>query len=110
MVMAKGVEDTAFFRYTRLIALDRSRRRPHRVRRGPEEFHAAASGGRPTGRPDDHPHTHDTKRSEDIRARLSVLAELRPMGHARPAVAPAGAGTEIQPSATCSGRRWSAPG
>ncbi len=76
-VMAKGVEDTAFYRWSRLVALNEVGGEPERFGVSPEEFHAAA--GRLAR---DWPatlstlSTHDTKRQEDVRARLSVLAEL----------------------------------
>ena len=78
MVMAKGEEDTVFYRYNRFIALNEVGGDPGRFGVPPEEFHhrarRAAAG--------DHPHsmttlsTHDTKRSEDVRARLAVLSEV----------------------------------
>ena len=78
MVMAKGVEDTVFYRYNRFIALNEVGGDPGRFGVTPEEFHwrvgKVAAG--------DHPRsmtalsTHDTKRSEDVRARLAVLSEL----------------------------------
>ncbi|MCU1548833.1 MAG: malto-oligosyltrehalose synthase [Arthrobacter sp.] len=77
MVMAKGVEDTAFFRYTRLGTLTEVGADPTEFAVAPEEFHA-----RMTRRQAELPlsmttlSTHDTKRSEDTRARISVLAEL----------------------------------
>lgn len=76
-VMAKGVEDTAFYRYTRLGTLTEVGGDPSVFALDVDGFHAAA-GMRQSG----WPHastalsTHDTKRSEDVRARLSVLAEL----------------------------------
>jgi (1->4)-alpha-D-glucan 1-alpha-D-glucosylmutase len=79
MVMAKGVEDTAFFRYTRLGTLTEVGADPTEFSLSPEEFHA-----RMTRRQTELPlsmttmSTHDTKRSEDTRARISVLAELAP--------------------------------
>jgi (1->4)-alpha-D-glucan 1-alpha-D-glucosylmutase len=75
MVMAKGVEDTVFYRYNRFIALNEVGGDPARFGVPPDEFHRRAAAGR-------HPHsmtalsTHDTKRSEDVRARLAVLSEL----------------------------------
>ena len=78
MVMAKGVEDTVFYRYNRFVALNEVGGDPGRFGVPPEEFHrrstSLAQG----------PHaatmtalsTHDTKRSEDVRARLAVLSEL----------------------------------
>lgn len=76
-VMAKGVEDTAFYRWFRLAGLNEVGGNPDHFGVSPEEFHAFA------GRLVAHwPHTmttlstHDTKRSEDVRARLAVLAEV----------------------------------
>ena len=77
MVMAKGVEDTAFFRYTRLGTLTEVGADPTEFSVAPEEFHQ-----RMARRQAELPlsmttlSTHDTKRSEDTRARISVLAEL----------------------------------
>ena len=76
MVMAKGVEDTAFFRYTRLGTLTEVGADPTEFSVAPEEFHH-----RMARRQAEIPlsmttlSTHDTKRSEDTRARISVLAE-----------------------------------
>jgi (1->4)-alpha-D-glucan 1-alpha-D-glucosylmutase len=76
-VMAKGVEDTTFYRYVRLIALNEVGGDPsvfhlaaadfhelmrHRQARSPEALNASS--------------THDTKRSEDVRARLLTLSEV----------------------------------
>ena len=77
MVMAKGVEDTAFYRYTRLGTLTEVGAEPTEFAVAPEEFHH-----RMQRRQQDLPlsmttlSTHDTKRSEDARARISVIAEL----------------------------------
>lgn len=77
MVMAKGVEDTAFYRYTRLGTLTEVGAEPTEFAVSPEEFHH-----RMRRRQDELPlsmttmSTHDTKRSEDARARISVIAEL----------------------------------
>lgn len=77
MVMAKGVEDTAFYRYTRLGTLTEVGAEPTEFAVDPEEFHQ-----RMQRRQQDLPlsmttlSTHDTKRSEDARARISVIAEL----------------------------------
>ncbi|MGB9377755.1 MAG: malto-oligosyltrehalose synthase, partial [Mycobacteriales bacterium] len=77
MVMAKGVEDTAFYRYHRLVSRNEVGGEPAVFATGVEEFHQACST-----RLESWPHsmtalsTHDTKRSEDVRARLNVLAEL----------------------------------
>ena len=75
-VLAKGVEDTAFYRWPRLVALNEVGGDPDLFGVSPDEFHAAAS--RLAAR---WPatmttlSTHDTKRQEDVRARLAVLAE-----------------------------------
>lgn len=77
MVMAKGVEDTAFYRYTRLGTLTEVGAEPTEFAIAPEEFHH-----RMHRRQEELPasmttlSTHDTKRSEDARARISVIAEL----------------------------------
>jgi len=76
-VLAKGIEDTAFYRWPRLIALNEVGGDPDRVGVTPEEFHENA--GRLQR---DWPQTlttlstHDTKREEDVRARLAVLTEI----------------------------------
>jgi len=76
-VVAKGVEDTASYRWSRLIALNEVGGDPDRFGTGPAEFHAAAGH-----LADSWPatmttlSTHDTKRQEDVRARLAVLAEI----------------------------------
>jgi len=75
-VLAKGVEDTALYRWSRLVALNEVGGDPDIFGISPAEFHAAA--GRLAVR---WPasltalSTHDTKRQEDVRARLAVLAE-----------------------------------
>ena len=77
MVMAKGVEDTAFYRYTRLGSLTEVGADPSEFSIGIEEFHH-----RHQLRQASFPFslttlsTHDTKRGEDVRARISVLAEI----------------------------------
>ncbi|MDQ0646981.1 (1-_4)-alpha-D-glucan 1-alpha-D-glucosylmutase [Microbacterium natoriense] len=76
-VMAKGVEDTAFYRFTRLGTLTEVGGDPSQAALSTREFHAAQQA-----RLSAWPHsmttlsTHDTKRSEDVRARLSVLSEM----------------------------------
>lgn len=76
-VMAKGVEDTAFYRWHRLISLNEVGGDPRIVGVAPEEFH-----GYCTQRQRTRPltmttlSTHDTKRSEDVRARISAISEL----------------------------------
>jgi (1->4)-alpha-D-glucan 1-alpha-D-glucosylmutase len=76
-IMAKGVEDTAYYRYNRFIALNEVGGSPGRFGLTIGEFHdaqqrrqAIAPNGMTTLS------THDTKRGEDVRARLAVLAEL----------------------------------
>lgn len=77
MVVAKGTEDTTFYRYTRFAALNEVGGSPARWGIDVEEFHRLA-----TARAADAPATmttlttHDTKRSEDTRARMLVLAEI----------------------------------
>jgi (1->4)-alpha-D-glucan 1-alpha-D-glucosylmutase len=77
MVVAKGTEDTAFYRYSRFPALNEVGGTPERFGVGVAEFHALAAE-REAGRPATMTtlSTHDTKRSEDVRARLAVLAEI----------------------------------
>ena len=77
MVMAKGVEDCAFYRWTRLTSLTEVGADPEQFALSLNEFHAHQAE-----RMTRIPHsmttlsTHDTKRSEDVRARISVIAEL----------------------------------
>jgi (1->4)-alpha-D-glucan 1-alpha-D-glucosylmutase len=76
-VMAKGVEDTAFYRYLRLTSLNEVGGDPSHFGTGLEEFHryaAIAQVERPYALLATS--THDTKRSEDVRARLAVLSEV----------------------------------
>ncbi|MCX6503086.1 MAG: malto-oligosyltrehalose synthase [Microbacterium sp.] len=76
-VMAKGVEDTAFYRATRLGTLTEVGGDPSVFALGVDGFHAAFADRQARW-----PlsltalSTHDTKRGEDVRARLSVLAEI----------------------------------
>ena len=76
-VTAKGVEDTAFYRYGRLLALNDVGGDPGRFGLGVEEFHAAAAE-----RAERFPlallttQTHDAKRSADVRARIAALSWL----------------------------------
>jgi (1->4)-alpha-D-glucan 1-alpha-D-glucosylmutase len=77
MVMAKGVEDTAFYRVSRLASLTEVGGDPDEFAIGVDEFHArqqarlAALPGSMTTLS-----THDTKRGEDTRARITALAEI----------------------------------
>ena len=75
-VLAKGVEDTACYRYNRLIALNEVGGDLARFGVGPEAFHAAQED-RATRRPATMTtlSTHDTKRSEDVRAWVAALSE-----------------------------------
>ncbi|MCU1320769.1 MAG: malto-oligosyltrehalose synthase [Acidobacteriaceae bacterium] len=76
-VMAKGVEDTAFYCYNRLTGMNEVGSDPSRDGLSVEEFHAYQGKMQKT-----HPltmtslSTHDTKRSDDVRARLAVLSEM----------------------------------
>ena len=75
-VTAKGVEDTAFYRWTHLVALNEVGGSPDTWSLNPDEFHrwcsemAVAWPATMTCGT-----THDTKRSEDVRARIGVLAQ-----------------------------------
>jgi (1->4)-alpha-D-glucan 1-alpha-D-glucosylmutase len=76
-VMAKGVEDTAFYRWTRFTARNEVGNDPAKFGVDPDEFHHAAEDRqRQWPRSMTTLSTHDTKRSEDVRARLAVLSEL----------------------------------
>ncbi|MDN4472735.1 malto-oligosyltrehalose synthase [Demequina zhanjiangensis] len=76
-VMAKGVEDTAYYRWTHLLPLCEVGSPASKFALPPASFHAWAWEQQHT-----YPHamttltTHDTKRSEDVRARLGVLSEM----------------------------------
>jgi (1->4)-alpha-D-glucan 1-alpha-D-glucosylmutase len=75
--MAKGVEDTAFYRYHRLVALNEVGGDPTRLGITLKQFHQACSEAqekRPLALLAST--THDTKRSEDVRARLALLSEM----------------------------------
>ncbi len=76
-VMAKGAEDTAFYCYNRFVALNEVGGEPGRFGIGLERFHEAMRG-RAAQWPEGMlgTSTHDTKRSEDVRARLYVLSEM----------------------------------
>jgi (1->4)-alpha-D-glucan 1-alpha-D-glucosylmutase len=76
-VMAKGVEDTAYYRYNRFVALNEVGGDPARFGSDVREFHAAQEQRmRELPRSMTTLSTHDTKRGEDVRARLAVLAEV----------------------------------
>lgn len=76
-VMAKGVEDTAFYRWSRFVALNEVGDSPAHFGVPPAEFHRFAAA-RQVRWPASMTtlSTHDTKRGEDVRARLAVLSEL----------------------------------
>lgn len=76
-IVAKGIEDTALYRYNPLVSLNEVGGNPARFGITVEEFHS-----RNHTRLRSFPHTmlttstHDTKRSEDVRSRISVLSEI----------------------------------
>ncbi|MFE8644577.1 malto-oligosyltrehalose synthase [Sphingomonas sp. NCPPB 2930] len=76
-VMAKAMEDTAFYRYNRLVSLNDVGGDPRRFGTPVGEFHKVNAGDMAT-----RPHwllgtsTHDSKRSEDLRTRIDVLSEI----------------------------------
>jgi (1->4)-alpha-D-glucan 1-alpha-D-glucosylmutase len=76
-VMAKALEDTCFYRYIRLLSLNEVGSDPRRFGITPAAFHRQSAL-----RLRHWPHsmlgtsTHDSKRSEDVRARLNVLSEI----------------------------------
>ena len=75
--MAKGTEDTAFYRYARFVALNEVGGDPDEVGIDLAAFHEAQRQ-RQAEQPQSMTglSTHDTKRGEDVRARLAVLAEI----------------------------------
>jgi (1->4)-alpha-D-glucan 1-alpha-D-glucosylmutase len=76
-VIAKGIEDTALYRFNRLASLNEVGGEPDSFGTTVRAFHADA-----LYRARHWPHellagsTHDTKRSEDVRARINVLSEV----------------------------------
>jgi (1->4)-alpha-D-glucan 1-alpha-D-glucosylmutase len=76
-VMAKGVEDTAFYCFNRMIGLNEVGGAPGHNGISLDDFHQFCAS-----RQNEHPYTmntlstHDTKRSDDVRARLAVLSEI----------------------------------
>jgi (1->4)-alpha-D-glucan 1-alpha-D-glucosylmutase len=76
-VTAKGIEDTALYLYNRLVSLNEVGGEPDTFGTAPDALHAWLQE-----RARRWPHglsatsTHDTKRSEDVRARLNVLSEV----------------------------------
>ncbi|MDC0719033.1 malto-oligosyltrehalose synthase [Nannocystis bainbridge] len=76
-VIAKGVEDTALYRYNRLVCLNEVGCDPAIFGAGTDVFHAHNRRQRQRfPRTMTTTATHDTKRGEDVRARLAVLSEL----------------------------------
>jgi (1->4)-alpha-D-glucan 1-alpha-D-glucosylmutase len=76
-VMAKGMEDTAFYRFNRLICLNEVGGDPGSFGISTDDFHnqgKLAQAKRPLSLLAGS--THDTKRGEDVRARLALLSEL----------------------------------
>ena len=77
LVMAKGVEDRSFYQWSRLTSLNEVGADPSVFAVTPDEFHTSM-----TTRQRDWPtamtttSTHDTKRGEDVRARITALAEV----------------------------------
>ena len=77
--MAKGLEDTSFFIYNRLLSLNEVGGEPKRFGTSLAAFHQTNQE-----RLRHWPHamlnssTHDSKRSEDVRARINVLTEMEP--------------------------------
>jgi (1->4)-alpha-D-glucan 1-alpha-D-glucosylmutase len=76
-VMAKGLEDTSFYLFNRLVALNEVGGEPQRFGSSVEEFHQQNAT-----RLRQFPHsmlatsTHDTKKNEDVRARLAAISEM----------------------------------
>lgn len=76
-VTAKSVEDCLFYRDARLVSLNEVGGEPHRFGVGAAEFHhSAASRARLWPQTMTTLTTHDTKRGEDVRARIGVLSQV----------------------------------
>jgi (1->4)-alpha-D-glucan 1-alpha-D-glucosylmutase len=76
-VTAKSVEDCLFYRDARLVSLNEVGGEPHRFGVGAGEFHhSAATRGRLWPQAMTTLSTHDTKRAEDVRARIGVLSQV----------------------------------
>jgi len=76
-VMAKGVEDTAFYHFNRLVSLNEVGGDPSRFGTSLEDFHRACHDAQerwPTSMTATA--THDTKRGEDVRLRIHLLSEI----------------------------------
>ena len=77
MIMAKGVEDTAFYRYSRLASLTEVGGDPSEFAIDVAEFHARQERRQAVFPASQTTlSTHDTKRGEDVRARIDVLSEV----------------------------------
>ena len=76
-VQAKGLEDTAFYRYNMLISLNDVGGDPSRIGRSAQDFHDA-NEHRASAWPYEmlSTSTHDTKLGEDVRARINILSEM----------------------------------
>jgi (1->4)-alpha-D-glucan 1-alpha-D-glucosylmutase len=76
-VTAKGIEDTALYSYNRLVSLNEVGGEPDRFGVAPDALHAwMADRARKWPHALSATSTHDTKRSEDVRARINALSEL----------------------------------
>lgn len=76
-VMAKSVEDTAFYRYAPLVSVNEVGSHPGHFGVRVEDYHRHARGvAERWPRSLNASTTHDTKRSEDVRARISLLSEM----------------------------------
>jgi len=76
-VMAKGVEDTSFYIYNRLVSLNEVGGEPDRFGLQPPELHRwIEERNRDWPLAMNNTSTHDTKRSEDVRARINILSEM----------------------------------
>jgi len=81
-VMAKGLEDTAFYRYCPLLSLNEVGGSPETFGIAKAYFHSKNRARRGSWRNAMlASSTHDTKRSEDVRARINVLSEIPPEWH-----------------------------
>ncbi len=76
-IQAKGVEDTAAYRWTRLVSANEVGSDPDRPTATADQFHAFAQRlSETTPATMTALSTHDTKRQEDVRARIAALAEV----------------------------------
>jgi (1->4)-alpha-D-glucan 1-alpha-D-glucosylmutase len=76
-IMAKAVEDTAFYRFNRLVSLNEVGGEPEEFGTSVDQFHRFNQSRLPRlSHSMNATSTHDTKRSEDVRARINVLSEI----------------------------------